>query len=83
VVYHKDIVWEEVVSGNIATRLGRIEGTLMFTMCRFNSTAFPDENWVVTSSVIPMDMKKGKDIPRLEADVNLELDSFLLKIMNI
>lgn len=82
-VYQKDIVWEDVTNGSITTRFGRIEDELMFTMTRFNTPAFPDENWLVTSNVIPMEMMKGKDLRRLEADVNLALDTFLLKIMDI
>jgi hypothetical protein len=76
----KDIKWEDSHSGNIETKFGKIDGVAMFTMSRFNNLAFPDENWVMVSYVIPMNMMKHKDPHVLEIKAYEELDTFIKNI---
>lgn len=62
----KDITWEDVEKNNIQTKLGRIDGILMFNIIRFNNKIFPNENWVMTSQIIPMGMITDQDSDNLK-----------------
>lgn len=76
----KDITWEDVDKNNIQTKLGRIDGILMFNITRFNNKIFPNENWVMTSQIIPMGMITDQDSDNLKVLAYENLKNFIDKI---
>ncbi len=76
----KDITWEDVEKNNIQTKLGRIDGILMFNIIRFNNKIFPNENWVMTSQIIPMGMITDQDSDNLKVLAYENLKNFIDKI---
>jgi len=76
----KDIIWEDVDKNNIQTKLGRIDGILMFNITRFNNKIFPNENWVMTSQIIPMGMITDQDSDNLKVLAYENLKNFIDKI---
>lgn len=76
----KDITWEDIDKNNIQTKLGRIDGILMFNITRFNNKIFPNENWVMTSQIIPMGMITDEDSDNLKVLAYENLKIFIDKI---
>jgi hypothetical protein len=76
----KDITWEDIDKNNIQTKLGRIDGILMFNITRFNNKIFPNENWVMTSQIIPMGMITDQDSDNLKVLAYENLKIFIDKI---
>jgi hypothetical protein len=77
----KYIHWSEQSSGNIQTVNGSIDGLIVFNIVRFNNKAFPNENWVMTSHVIPMDMNNNVDLDVLKLKANDIIESFVNKLI--
>lgn len=76
----KDIIWDDSENGNIQTKYGRVDGLVVFNMTRFHNRVFNNENWVMTSHVIPMDMTKDVDSEELKAKAILILEEFVNKL---
>jgi hypothetical protein len=76
----KDIIWEDHNNGNIQTKYGRVDGMVVFDMARFHNQVFNNENWVMTSHVIPMEMVKDVNSEELKAKAILILEEFVNKL---
>jgi hypothetical protein len=78
----KDIIWTERINGNIQTIYGIIDGLMIFSIVRFRNEVFQNENWVMTSHVIPMEMIKDIDSDKLKIKANEILELFVNKLIN-
>lgn len=71
----KKIDWESKQNDNIEHIYGKINGIIMFNIVRFKT-----DPYIMTSHTIPMVMKKGDDIKKLQKEAVEELTAFVKSI---
>jgi len=71
----KKIEWSSKKKDQIEHIYGRIGDVNMFTIVRFKT-----DPYIMTSYVIPMEMKKGDDLNKLQKEAHKELTKFVKNV---
>ena len=71
----KKINWTSKQNGQIEHIFGEIDGVNLFTIVRFRT-----DPYIMTSYVVPMQMKKGDDLKKLQKEAIKELQRFVNSI---
>jgi len=76
----KQLQWVEVSKKNDESRvtnwLGKINGRLIFSISQFKNEMFTDP-YIMTSGVLPMEMKKDEDLDELKETAQILLEAFI------
>lgn len=79
---YKQLVWEERQSGNITTWRGKINGRVFFEINQFKNEMFTD-SFIMTSNIVPLNMKKSEDLEDIQWTAQILLEAFLKSLEEI